>query len=167
MRKSLLIAVLGVFAIGAALTSHEARAGSPYLGGTYYGGIDAYSTYSTESIPFYWQFSPVYYSLPVARTYGYSPYAYPAGVQTPEIIVEPEVMMNPYAPRGKTLAEPAGRVTSRVKRIQNPFVTASATEVVVEERSQAREELSMVLDAWHNMPTELRAQIMNLVQSAQ
>ncbi len=167
MRKSMIVAALAVSAIAAALQCRDAQAGSPFLGGGYFGG-GSYSIYSTESIPFYWRYSPVYYSLPVPRTYGYSPYAYPPGVQTPEIIFEePELMINPYVPREKTSAEPAGRVTSRVKRIQNPFVTASVAEVVVDDQDQASDDLSMLLDTWQKMPAELRAQIVDLVRSAQ
>ncbi len=42
---------------------------------SYYGG--------NYRIPYYALFPPVYYSTPVARTYGYSPFAYPPGTVTP------------------------------------------------------------------------------------
>ena len=166
MRKSIFVTTLAVFALATASQCREARAGSPFLGGGYFGGIGDYSVYSTESIPFYWQYSPVYYSQPVPRTYGYSPYAYPPGVQTPEVVVEPELTINPYVPRKKSTAEATGRVASRVKRIQNPFVGTSASEVAVDNRTQANDDLSMVVNAWHHMSAERRAQIVELMKSS-
>lgn len=51
-------------------------------------------------IPYYAAYPPVYYSYPVPRTYGYSPFAYPPGTMTPDVIieepVEPVTILNPY-----------------------------------------------------------------------
>jgi hypothetical protein len=50
-----------------------------------------------DNVPYYAAFPPVYYSYPVARTYGYSPFAYPPGVMTPEIEGGmPLAIENPY-----------------------------------------------------------------------
>lgn len=59
-----------------------------------------------QNLPFYALHPPVYYSGPVPRPYGYSPFAYPPGVMTPEIgvIAQPVTIDNPYAP--KTPATP-------------------------------------------------------------
>lgn len=170
MRKFIFVAALAVAGVATAFQCSEAEAQSPFLGGGCYGGygFGQYSIYSTESIPFYWRYSPVYYSMPVPRTYGYSPFAYPPGVQTPEVIIEPEMTINPYVPRDNSSAEPTGRVTSQVKRIQNPFVTASTEEVATEENDDnASEELSMVLSNWKKLSPEARAQIVELMQTAQ
>ena len=56
----------------------------------FYGGYnfwDAGRLYGVlaDNVPYYSAFPPVYYSVPVARTYGYSPFAYPPGTMTPEI----------------------------------------------------------------------------------
>jgi hypothetical protein len=48
-----------------------------------YWGYAHPSIYSTSSVPYFSLHPPVYYSYRVARTYGYSPFAYPPGVLTP------------------------------------------------------------------------------------
>ena len=42
------------------------------------------SIYVNDYIPYYAAHPPVYYSYPVPRPYGFSPYAYPPGTMTPE-----------------------------------------------------------------------------------
>jgi hypothetical protein len=52
-------------------------------------------------VPYFAAHPPVYYSYPVARPYGYTPFAYMPHVQTPEIIeapMGPQEIMNPYVP---------------------------------------------------------------------
>ncbi|MDA0660519.1 MAG: hypothetical protein O2931_12770 [Planctomycetota bacterium] len=47
--------------------------------------------------PYFAIHPPVYYSAPVPRTYGYSPYAYPGSFRTPEIEVPtPAMIENPH-----------------------------------------------------------------------
>src|SRR5436305_15351376 len=64
-----------------------------------------YARYGHEHIPYFALHPPVYYSYPVARTYGYSPFAYPFGSPTPEIEwappkeekkSEPKTTLNPF-----------------------------------------------------------------------
>src|SRR5436190_2059368 len=59
-----------------------------------------------NNLPYFALHPPVYYSQPVPRTYGYSPFAYPPGVMTPELDGEPQpvTINNPYVPA----ATPAG-----------------------------------------------------------
>lgn len=85
------------------------------------------SPYSLGQIPTPPYFSihpPVYYSMPVPRTYGYSPYAYPGTFRTPEI-VQPEMIENPHVDQ---LPEPAQETSNvrvvRAEIIHNPFVRA-------------------------------------------
>lgn len=86
------------------------------------------SAYATDRIPTPPYFSihpPVYYSAPVPRTYGYSPYAYDGSVRTPDIEMKMNVsvMENPYY-KGKTekvKAKTAGKKTTQ-KVVFNPFV---------------------------------------------
>lgn len=166
MRNTIFVAALAVVAMATALQCKEATAQGPFLGGGY--GYGSYSIYSTESIPFYWRYSPVYYSIPIPRTYGYSPYAYPPGVRTPEVIIEPEVTVNPYVPKEQTPADPSSRVAGGVKRIQNPFVAVSTSGVAGEDADDnAADELTMLLDNWHKMPAEVKSEIVKLIQSAQ
>ena len=56
-----------------------------------------------HNLPYFALHPPVYYSEPVPRTYGYSPFAYPPGVMTPEIVGEPQpvTINNPYVPAAK------------------------------------------------------------------
>jgi hypothetical protein len=111
-------------------TSAQAQCVTPYgsagfpnpgwLG--YYG-----SPYSLGQIPvppYFALHPPVYYSMPVARTYGYSPYAYPGSVRTPEIVT-PEVIENPHAkpgPEPPPAPTPTALKTASVQIIENPFV---------------------------------------------
>ena len=49
-------------------------------------------------IPYFAEHPPVYYSYPVPRPYGFSPYALPAGVMPAELQVspKPQEIINPY-----------------------------------------------------------------------
>jgi hypothetical protein len=51
-----------------------------------------------NNLPYFALHPPVYYSYPVPRTYGYSPFAYPPHVMTPEIAFEtqPVTIINPH-----------------------------------------------------------------------
>ncbi len=70
----------------------------------YYGfggafGVNNY-TPTDRQIPYFAEHPPVYYSVPVARTYGYSPYAYLPTVMTPDAPApEPITIENAYIPR--------------------------------------------------------------------
>jgi hypothetical protein len=55
------------------------------------------------NVPYFAAHPPVYYSYPVPRTYGYSPFAYPPYVMTPEVAeeVKPVEIVNPYVPNSQ------------------------------------------------------------------
>lgn len=84
-------------------------------GGDYYGfgfrGFGGASPYSLGQIPVPPYFAihpPVYYSHPVPRPYGYSPFAYPGWVGTPELGAAPpcpQTMDNPYVEPTSTNAD--------------------------------------------------------------
>lgn len=118
--------------LAASLVSTKAEAQVFGTGG--YGlGFYNYSSYDMPRIPYYALYPPVYYSYPVARPYGYSPFAYPPGVLTPEAPAKPKatVYHNPYVPQ--KAAEPAADRTASVGRMYyNPYVpqTASAGKAV-------------------------------------
>jgi hypothetical protein len=91
-----------------------------------------------NNLPFYALHPPVYYSYPVPRTYGYSPFAYWPCVMTPDPFCPAPVPLtidNPYVPSSKpasTDAKPADRsaATSRTPEplvIINPFITQGRT----------------------------------------
>jgi hypothetical protein len=87
----------------------------------YYG-----SPYSLGQIPVPPYFAihpPVYYSAPVPRSYGYSPYAYPGTVQTPEIVM-PEVIENPHVEEVPAPIKESHLKVVRFEVIDNPYVRA-------------------------------------------
>jgi hypothetical protein len=129
-RLSVMLAVAAAVGWGAA----EARAdGCCGWGGAPF--YPFYSLYGREHIPYFALHPPVYYSYPVPRSYGYSPFAYPFGSPTPEIELappkvekkaEPKTMLNPFV-RETSTSEPsqAGRAPQvEPKVVYNPFFTA-------------------------------------------
>lgn len=85
-----------------------------------------------NNLPFYALHPPVYYSYPVPRTYGYSPFAYPPYVMTPEFAAasEPLEIINPHVegteakPTKSTKSDRSAATSARVKPlvVMNPFV---------------------------------------------
>ena len=91
-----------------------------------------------NEIPYFSLFPPVYYSMPVPRTYGWSPFAYPPGTMTPEVEMDhPQDMINPYVPQNKdskeakpTAAKVASLENTKVQVVINPFVKPDSNHVV-------------------------------------
>jgi hypothetical protein len=84
--------------------------------------------YPRERLPHFALYPPVYYSVPVPRTYGYSPFAYPPGYRTPEVISappEPVTIYNPFVPKTQTAKPTGSKVAQAPLRILNPFVTVA------------------------------------------
>lgn len=119
-----------MFLVALAVSAPAASAVADCCGwGAYYG----YSSYSREYIPYFAQHPPVYYSYPVPRTYGWSPYAYPPGTMTPELdlpgAAAPTTYRNPfYKPESKTesTASAKSEGSTAALRIVNPFVAGAA-----------------------------------------
>jgi hypothetical protein len=99
LRRALLVGVFALVAAGAGRAQAQCGYGS---GGCGYGfgAWDVGRLYSVleQNVPHFAAFPPVYYSVPVPRTYGYSPFAYPPGTMTPEVVesAEPLSVVNPY-----------------------------------------------------------------------
>lgn len=77
--------------------------------------------------PYYALYPPVYYSYPVPRTYGYSPYAYPPGTRTPDTRSQgARVIHNKFVPKKTVPATTKhdGAVRAPL-RITNPYVAQS------------------------------------------
>ena len=92
-----------------------------------YGWERPYASSRIPTPPYFAIHPPVYYSYPVPRTYGYSPYAYPSYVMTPEIKqpVEPAVYDNPYVEQEATPAadtKEASHLRVQPQVIENPHV---------------------------------------------
>lgn len=96
------------------------RADAQYLGYPLYAG-----TWVNERLPYFAQHPPVYYKRPVARPYGYSPYAYPPGYVTPERTARrPEYMViNPYVAVEPIASISASQPPAQAVVVKNPFVT--------------------------------------------
>ena len=84
-----------------------------------------------QNVPYYAAFPPVYYSAPVPRTYGYSPFAYPPGTVTPDIapMVAAKEILNPYVSLPSDLEEPLVDKVTQADVVEiplamsNPYVT--------------------------------------------
>jgi hypothetical protein len=77
------------------------------------------------NVPYFAAHPPVYYSYPVPRTYGYSPFAYPPNVMTPEVVeqAKPVQIVNPYVPKAQsTQQEPAKDRSAKVGHQSQPLV---------------------------------------------
>lgn len=112
----------------------QMRGGFGGFGGGYggYGGWWTGLPYgfaqSPQELPYFAKYPPVYYSHPIARTYGYSPFAYPPGYMTPELqqAPAPADIINPYVPEQQ--AKPASDRNAAVQQppapkvVLNPFV---------------------------------------------
>ncbi len=139
--------VVGLVVGSAMLAPSEARAQGPGGYGYGYGawpgvamgGVTGFgvggSLYGLGQIPVPPYFSlhpPVYYSQPVARTYGYSPFPYSGNRLTPEVVMQPEEVLNPHvtpkveAPQSETSADEPSVKTASHRRpaplwISNPY----------------------------------------------
>jgi hypothetical protein len=85
-----------------------------------------------NTLPYFALHPPVYYSMPVPRTYGYSPFAYPGYIMTPELAApaQPMTMLNPHVKSGtdKPAMPASDKATSTNMQpvplvIANPFIT--------------------------------------------
>lgn len=125
MNDKLRLAAIGAVLVFAMAAAADAQCRGPWS--YYWGGYGYTFNYDNTHayIPHFALYPPVYYSQPVARTYGYSPFAYPPGTKTPEIAEpEPLVVPNKYVPRKKTAEPEPGAVTVKPLRITNPYVVA-------------------------------------------
>lgn len=135
MKTAVRLAVVSALALflGISPSATAVADGSgPYLPQYDCGGASAWdyyflprSIYTQDYIPYFAKHPPVYYSYPVPRTYGYSPYAYPPSTRTPEVTFEqPLTIRNPYVPpkENKSAEAPADPLARQPLRIRNPFV---------------------------------------------
>jgi hypothetical protein len=84
-----------------------------------------------NNLPYFALHPPVYYSYPVPRTYGYSPFAYPGYVMTPEVAntVQPMEITNPHVPVEKTTLESAPAADRGAKIVPVPQPVAKIVPV--------------------------------------
>jgi hypothetical protein len=110
-------------AIVLATTAPAMADGACGYGGGYGYGLGYLYGNLEYHVPYFAAHPPVYYSHPVPRTYGYSPFAYPPGVMTPEIVEEsqPLELINPHVQSSTSEAMPQDRST-RSQRMPQPLV---------------------------------------------
>ncbi len=103
MKSQLMILLVIVAAAFAAAPTAQAQGYDGCNGGGWGWGYDMGALYNSldYNVPYFAAHPPVYYSYPVPRTYGYSPFAYPPYVMTPEVVMGGEApldIVNPYVP---------------------------------------------------------------------
>ncbi|MEM9657586.1 MAG: hypothetical protein AAF961_04410 [Planctomycetota bacterium] len=108
-----------------------------------------------DNVPYYAAFPPVYYSYPVPRTYGYSPFAYPPGYTTPDVAIDappPLAVNNPYTEKkAEDLPSQSSDAVDRTAAaaaptplvIYNPYVSSAvassrAVDSIAQASSNAR-----------------------------
>jgi hypothetical protein len=131
MNRQLVYATLAVALFGLCGSQTSSASAQGYLYNGNLGWPNGF--YQDERIPYFSLHPPVYYSAPVPRTYGWSPWAYPPGVQTPEIVeCDPLTIENPHIESSSSKPKPSGvqRPTPAADRsasyrapklIHNPF----------------------------------------------
>jgi hypothetical protein len=136
-------AIAALALLAGSLTS-SASAQNGCCGGYGWGwGYDIGALYNTLDfrVPYFAAHPPVYYSYPVPRPYGFSPFAYPPGTMTPEVLgsfIEPATIINPYVPSStQQSSEPGDKLTSRGQQpsplvIVNPYVEAPTSLAAAE-----------------------------------
>jgi hypothetical protein len=132
------IARLVLFAAGMALAgAGSVHAQYPYGwsndGGAagYYGTGMLYHPRLVPTPPYFALHPPVYYSCPVPRTYGYSPFAYPGYMETPAVDHRSFENGEAPAPESEELpAQETSKVAARGQWIVNPFITDAKNGIV-------------------------------------
>lgn len=146
-RKVLVVAALAVCPL-AATEKAQAQFGGAQCGGFGAFGLGAYADVGnlyrvlSQNVPYYSAFPPVYYSYPVPRTYGHSPFAYLPTHVTPEYAAPaPLAIDNPYVNGSQTAAPDSqaekpslDQTTSTQPRVEplaiiNPYATPSAKAI--------------------------------------
>ena len=108
---------------------NKAAAAGPYYYGGYYGGVTPWDysgrTYERiqNNIPYFALHPPVYYSRPVPRTYGYSPFAlFPGMIPAQDQVAAPSPAPSPYVVQMSGGARISYQAVRKPLRIVNPYV---------------------------------------------
>jgi hypothetical protein len=139
MNRHQLFSLLIVIGCSGCLTSTaKAQCFGNGYGTGYFDAGRLYQQLRIAHVPYFSAFPPVYYSTPVPRTYGYSPFAYLPHVQTPEVVesIQPQEIVNPHVPASVKDASASQKkedqdLTTQASRkvepllVINPYVTQS------------------------------------------
>lgn len=89
-----------------------------------------YAVGTIPTPPYFALHPPVYYETPIPRTYGYSPWAYPPYITTPEIVEPvPEIIQNKFVPQPSKKSTEKQKMVSAPLKIQNPYVVSAKAQV--------------------------------------
>jgi hypothetical protein len=116
------------FMVGEVQAQNGVGCGNGYWGDGYYYGFYRRNITSESSLPPYFaQFPPVYYAgPPIARTYGWSPFALrPTEYDSiPQLKAKPVMMHNPYVTDAGEAAEKKAddKTAAAAKVIINPYI---------------------------------------------
>ena len=131
MTKRWTLPVLGaiVLAICGLALAAEAAETQPVPSSVWYGyGWGYPMRWELERLPHFAVYPPVYYSQPVPRPYGYSPFAYPPYVMTPQPApANPVTITNPYVPKSPKSEGDGSPIAQGPLTIRNPYVTQAAS----------------------------------------
>lgn len=123
--------VLTILAVLAICSPVQAQGGCHWWSYPYPADLTPlYSVGAIPTPPYFALHPPVYYDMPVPRTYGYGPWAYPPYMTTPEIEEpEPQIIENKYVPKPiKSEPEPQKMAVAPL-RILNPYVVGPTGSV--------------------------------------
>ena len=125
MKTKLAILVVFCMFFLAGANRAEANGGCYGCGGLGYGyGVGLLYNSLDFNVPYYAAHPPVYYSYPVPRTYGHSPFAYPPHFRTPDMfgMVDPVIIENPHVESSweEELKEKQDDAASRFTSQQRP-----------------------------------------------
>ncbi|NIP84270.1 MAG: hypothetical protein GTO03_01380 [Planctomycetales bacterium] len=135
MRAALILFAAGCLLLVAGEGRAENELGCGYGcwgDGYYYGFYRRRITSDQQLPPYFSQFPPVYYSgPPIARTYGWSPFALrPTEYgQIPQLKAKPVMVDNPYVRDQDDAADPklGDKAAAAPRRMANPFVPDEGT----------------------------------------
>ena len=126
---SLRLRVCLILAVAATASLAGSSAKAQFFGGCGFGGYGfgsgiPYSVNVQDSPPYFAMYPPVYYSHPVPRPYGFSPFAYPPGMATPNgvVLYSSTVMPNRQARHRVKPQTTVGKTAAAPLVIENPFV---------------------------------------------
>jgi hypothetical protein len=140
MKTQLMILLMIAAATFAAAPAAHAQYDGCYGGGGWGYGMGYLYNSLDYNVPYFAAHPPVYYSYPVPRTYGYSPFAYPPYTMTPDVEIsaaaKPVEVINPYVPSSQqeqAKADQSADAAPKANRqpeplvIINPFVTGAGS----------------------------------------
>lgn len=125
MKTQLVILLVMLAALFAAAPAASAQGCDGWYGGGWGYGMGYLYNSLDYNVPYFAAHPPVYYSYPVPRTYGYSPFAYPPGTITPEAPPKAAAVeyLNPFVPQQTGSA--GNKTASTPRMYYNPFVKKS------------------------------------------